>query len=257
MRRQRDNERSARAVPFSLVVLAFLSATSIGCGRTCVSFFSNPSDGTLSVNASTCSLNDKQTGTVRLRLDASPSFVAKPAIKEVQHVYVSVRGVEAHASPVAHDGSPEWSELVPSLTEQPVQVDLMARNEDSSAPNFIGDAAAFPVGSYTEIRMLLVPNASVSGERVPERNSCTGTAFNCIVTANGSVLPLAMDAVDSRILISAAGLDGGIFHVFPDTRTNLDLEFMSDSLVVLAPGSTVWLVPVFTVHSKFSPESRE
>jgi hypothetical protein len=254
MRRKGAAERTGRQFPLRLIGLLFLCATFAGCDHYCVSFFSNQSAGTVSVNNPTCSLDTKANGMVRVRWSASPENAAASGTIGVQHIFISVRGVEAHTRSVGDEGPSDWLELAPSLAKKPVQIDLMAGSEGSS-PSILMAEAAVPSAGYAEVRLLLVPDRPVTGEPPPENSPCTGVGFNCVVTADGSVRPLTLAGGEPQILIPSTRIPGGMFYILPGTTTNLDLELSPYSPVILAPDRSMWLNPVFNVHSEFSLDS--
>jgi hypothetical protein len=249
-------ERAAQTLRRSLAALLFLCFVSAGCDRTCVGFFSNLSGGVISVNGSPCPLNTKTSGMVRVRLSASPAIRTMWTTTGVQHILLSLQGIEAHPSPLGDEAPKDWVELAPSLAKQPLEVDLMDDNEDPSPSILVGQAAIASAG-YAEVRLLLVPDRLATGVPNPERSACIGVGSNCVVTADGSVRPLILGGGESELLIPSTRITGGMFYVLADTRTNLDLEFSSDSSMAFVPGRAIWLNPVFNVHSEFSSDSRE
>jgi Domain of unknown function (DUF4382) len=256
MRRVGAAERAPQTFQRSLAAVLFLCATSSGCDHACVAFISDPSGGSISLQTSTCSFNTKTSGIVRVRLSASPTLVASWRTAGVQHIFASFQGIEAHLRPVATEAPEGWVELAPSLSKQPLQVDLMTGNEDSSPSIPVGEAA-IPSARYTEVRLLLVLDGPATVEPLPEKSICVGVGFNCFITADGSVHPLILAGGGSQILIPSTRINGGMFYVLGDTTTNLDLEFSPDSSAGFAPNRAVWLNPVFNVQSEFSPDSRE
>jgi hypothetical protein len=62
-------------------------------------------------------------GTVNVSMTDPPSCAFPNGAYE--HVYVSVRSVQAHTSATADDNTPGWQELAPQLNKLPVQIDLI------------------------------------------------------------------------------------------------------------------------------------
>src|SRR5271156_4587428 len=83
----------------------------VGCNNYCFVFVSNPG-GTISTsnNAPICQLNTA-TGTVRLRVTAPPTPSAEATPTSIQHIFVTLRGIEATPSAIPDDDSPNWQEL--------------------------------------------------------------------------------------------------------------------------------------------------
>ncbi len=224
------------------------SLTATGCNNTCFSFTSNPPD-TLVIKVSdakpSCTFS-KANGAVTVQLSASPMPDEGSTPWSLQHIFVSLRGIEAHPSTIADDGSPDWQELAPKLAQQPVQVDLMARTAGSCASDSFGEGTV-PAGVYRQIRLRLVPNQPGASEPVPRENACGVVSFNCIVTADGNIRPLALDGVAPELPIASEGIAGGFFHVLPDARTDLAIKFSAHPSLSLPGGNAVRLVPAFSV----------
>lgn len=234
----------------NLVTAALLFwVSTAGCDNTCVSFTSNPPKGTLEVKVSdpkpTCTLT-KANGTVGLQLSGSPTSGEGSGAPSIQHIFVSLRGIEAHPSTIANEDSPDWQELAPRLEQQPVQVNLTARTSDSCASRLIAEATV-PAGIYRQIRLLLVPNKPATSEPVPEENVCGSAGFNCIVATDGSIRSLLLDGAAPELRISTESVAGGFFRVLPDADTGLVIERNGRSSLALPAGDAVRLVPVFTV----------
>jgi hypothetical protein len=224
-----------------------------GCGDTCFIFVSNPSGGTIVVGTNTCSLN-KATGSVRLRLTSSVMPAAGDWPASVQHIFVTFRGIEANPSATAGEDSSDWQDLAPNLETQPVQLDLLTHGDDSCERSTFGDVA-IPADAYRQIRLRLSPNQPGANEPVPQKNSCGSVGFNCIVTADGGIRPLALNRQLPQVHIPPDHIAGGFFRILPETAANLAIEFNPHSSLVFSAGEAVLLVPVFTVGSQASCES--
>ncbi len=247
MRRARTVEGATKA--FQRVAFALLSfwLPATGCNNVCVTGISNPPTGTLivNVNSSGCKLS-RANGTVRLQLSASSIPSGGSRLPTVQHVFVSLRGIEAHPSSIADDGSPDWQELAPKLAKQPVQVDLVAPAADACSSNLFGEATVLP-DTYSQIRLSLVPNQPAPSELLPEENACGSVGFNCVVTADASVRPLVLDGGAPELRIASEHIAGGFFRVLPDTNTDLAIEFNLYASLTSPAGEAVRLNPALTV----------
>jgi hypothetical protein len=198
------------------------------------------------------------TGTVSLRITASPTPDAQttPTATTIQHVFVTLQGVEATPSAIPNDESPNWRELAPQLATQPQQLDLLAHNSDSSDQNQSSFAdVAVPADAYYQIRLRLAPNQPATDESVPEENACGSVGFNCVVTADRAIRPLALDNSSSQFLIPAGHISGGFFRVLPDTAVNLKIEFNPQTSLFVLAQEAVRLLPAFTVDPQTSSES--
>jgi hypothetical protein len=191
-------------------------------------------------------------GTVRLRVTPTPSAEATP--KSIQHIFVTLRGIEATPSAIPGDDSPNWRQLAPKLASQPEQLDLLAHCADSCEQNTFDDVAV-PADAYRQIRLRLSPNQPATDESVPEQNACGSVGFNCVVTADGGIRPLVLDNLSSQFQISSGDISGGFFRVLPDTAINLKIEFNPQSTLIFSADDPVRLVPIFTVEPQASSES--
>ncbi len=129
----------------------------------------------------------------------------------VQHIFVTLRSIEAHPDALADEDSPAWQELAPDLSAHPVQVDLLAPPPQlaQSAPlnplaalTTTGDSRSLdrPAGTivpatvladeYRQLRLRLLPRNPSPDDPIPGSNSCGAVGWNCIVFADRSVQPL-------------------------------------------------------------------
>jgi hypothetical protein len=241
----------------------FFCLSFIGCDNYCFVFISNPG-GSASASTPSCQLNTS-TGTVGLRITASPTPPAdatpSPAI---QHIFVTLRGIEALPSAILDNDSPDWRELAPKLAMKPAQLDLLAptahscdQNQSQSQNTFA--ESAIPADAYRQIRLRLSSNQPATDEPVPEENACGIVGFNCVVTSDGKIRALVLDSISSQFQISSDHISGGYFRVLPDTPINLDIEFNTQASR-LFPAATdeieaVRLVPAFAVKPQTSCDS--
>jgi hypothetical protein len=261
---RRANSFARTTAPPQSVFLALLlcSVGLIGCDDSCVVFVSNPGagGGTLSGSLNSCPLNQAN-GNVRVQLATLAPTSAGDETTRVEHIFVTIQGIEASPSPAAADDPSDWRELAPKLAAQPMQFDLIATNGDSSAPVAFGDAAV-PADAYRQIRLRLMPNQMDATNSVLRANSCGSAAFNCIVTSDGDIQPLALRDGSSQIHISSQQLVGGFVRVLPETTTRVKIEFNPQSSLFIrtsgvkegAADEAVRLVPIFTVESETADE---
>src|SRR5271166_2279980 len=91
-----------------------------GCSNYCFVFVSNPG-GSIAAGSNTpsCQLNTS-TGTVSLRVSAAPtpSAQAMQSSAAIQHIFITLRGIEATPSVIPNDDSSDWRELAPKLATQ-------------------------------------------------------------------------------------------------------------------------------------------
>jgi Domain of unknown function (DUF4382) len=230
----------------------FLSFGLMGCDNSCILIVSNPGGGggTITGSAPNCSLN---TTTVSMRITSSlaPSAGSAPSI---QHVFVTLRGIEANRDADAAENSSGWQELAPKLATEPMQLDLLASTGDSCEAN-ISERVAVAADAYRQIRLQLSPNQPDTTESILQQNSCGNAGFNCVVTSDGNIRPLVLDRESSQVPVSSDHIAGGFVRIFPEAAVNLKIEFNAGSSQFIAAGESVRLVPVFTVDSQTACES--
>jgi Domain of unknown function (DUF4382) len=239
------------------VTILFLCAGTVGCGEVCGVISSNPPTGTGTIsNTNTCVLNPMN-GTVRLRISAPAATAQSGGLPQVQHIFVTIRGIEATANAFADANSPDWRELTPNLATQPAQVDLLtASGEPCAGISF--ESAAVPADTYRQIRLSLAQIQPDASDSAPPGNSCGMAGPNCIKTSDGAIRPLVFDSTNSKfsqLQISSDHIRGGFFQILPDTTANLGIEFNSQSSLFVPAGESVRMVPIFTVDPQTACES--
>jgi hypothetical protein len=217
-----------------------------GCGDTCfvvTGIFPNASSTT---NPPSCQLGNGGI-TVAIRPVASSPVVA--TAPNLQHLFVTLRGIEAHPNALATAESPNWQQLAPELADHPMQIDLMAPPALGArcSPALIHNAA-FRAGVYRQIRLQLVSDVSSRVDVSPE-NACRGDGLQCIVATNGQIHPMALVNGTRDIVIAPNQIANGFFNVLPGTETRLSIEFNSFASLAVPDGDAVNIIPAFSVDS--------
>ena len=225
-----------------------------GCNSTCFTFTSNPTTGTIGIKASdpspTCALA-KANGAVRVQLATESACSSCAGSGHVQHIFVSVRGIEVHTSTTAGDDLPDWQELLPpELVKQPLQVDLVRGTADRDAREPLGEIVAIPAGIYRQVRLRFVPNQLPTDDRLPEKNACGRGRFNCIVMADGRIQPLLLDDASPELRITSDRIEGGSLLIPPDTETDLVIELKLVWAWYSSADEGVRLLPALTGSAK-------
>jgi len=279
-----SGKTASQKVFFSLLLfsIVLLSLGLIRCDNACVLVVSNPggSIGTVSGNGPSCSLSTTS-GTASVRIAAHAATAGDEASRigahalgagdeasriaahalgagdeasRIRHVFLTLRGIEANASAVADDESPDWQELAPKLAAQPVQVDLFAAGGDScEAGGF--ESAAVRADAYRQIRLRLAPNETDSTEPILGQNSCGSAGFNCIVTSDGDIRPLVLARDALEIQVTPEHIAGGFFRIVSEASVNLEIDFDPNASQFIPTEGIVRMVPVFTVDSQGRCES--
>jgi hypothetical protein len=247
----------------TILITAFLCAFSAGCGNSCFLFVSNPSGGTLSINADggACRLTTQPVGNVRIRFRAPSDRSESWREAGIEHVFLTVREIDAHLGLAYGEESSGWQDMTPNLNQRPLQIDLMSGPDNASPPGLLAQAT-IPAGEYTQVRILLRSDHFASEAAVREANACGEAQFNCVITQDGNVHPLILSGgeqttgertTSDRILISAGQPARAVFCVFRGATSNLDLEFDPASSQIYMLGSAAWLHPSFITGFDFSP----
>lgn len=237
----------------SLLPALFFCLGLFGCGNSCFVFVSNPGGTIPPTTIPSCQLGTA-TGTVSLQIAATPTPPAAESPATIQHIFVTLRGIETTASAIPDDNAADWRELAPNLAKRPVQLDLLARSSDSSERSAFQDTIV-PADAYRQIRLRLSSNQPLEDESLPEANACGSAGFNCVVTSDGGIRALVLDAQPLQIQIGPDHISGGFFRVLPETAVNLKLEFNPRSSVIFSTNEAARLVPVFTVEPQSTAES--
>jgi hypothetical protein len=251
MRRMCTSQGATKASRRGFFVALVFCLSFAGCDNFCFIFVSNPSGGAIAIGSTTCPPN-KANGTVHLRFTSSVMPAAGDWPSSVQHIFVTLQGIEANRSAMADDDSPDWQELAPQLATVPIQLDLLAHKSDSCESNVLSDVVV-PADTYRQIRLRLSPG--LADEPIPQENGCGSVGFNCIVKADGGIRALVLSSQMLRVRIPPDQIAGGSFRILPGKAADLTIEFSSSSSLVFPADGDVRLVPVFTVESKSSCES--
>jgi hypothetical protein len=236
--------------------VALLCLASSGC-NSCYSGFWNGNASGLAVSTSSCPLATATSGVIAQLSVASASHEASSTFpaplasqRDVQHIFVTLSGIEANASAAAHDDSPDWVELAPDLTAHPAQLDLLAVNGDSRSLELPAGAnvpVTIPADEYRQLRLRLVPVHPPTPDLIPDSNGCGNVGWNCIVFADRSVRPLEFDGAVAEFHITQERGTDDVFRVLPDDVIHLSIEFNAAATVFFASSTAVRLVPVFRV----------
>jgi hypothetical protein len=241
-----------------LAVLLLCLANS-GC-NSCYSGFWNGNGSGVAVSNMSCPLT-KATGAVIVQMSvasappgasaAFPSPLVSP--RDIQHIFVTLRGIEAHPNMMADENSTGWEELAPDLAAHPMQLDLLAVNGDSRSRGLTASAnvpATVPADEYRQLRLRLVSLHPSADDLIPESNACGNVGWNCMVFADRSVLPLEFDGAVAEFHITQERGTDSVFRVLPNELIHLSIEFGAASSLFFASNTAVRLAPVFNVVSR-------
>jgi hypothetical protein len=193
-----------------------------GCANSCFVFVSSNGSGGVFVKVSdpprVCSL-DPAKGAIRASVLRSPVCETCTSAAKIEHVFVTVRGVQLRPSAIDDTDSSEWLEVSPRLTVEPRQVDLIGE----SSPELLVESGTIPAGGYTKVRLQFLLDFAVNPGALPIQNACGKTQWNCIVMADGRVEPLRFPRDVPELLIPL-NIDNEAVVVLPDSRMDLQLS---------------------------------
>jgi len=198
------------------LLLPFAALALASCGNSCFIAYSNNGNGGVIVKGGdpppTCGLNQTQ-GMVRVTAERVAPCENCNSSAKVEHLIVSLRGIQLQAVPDAADPQPDhWIDLAPLFVAHPRQFDFVGDSSGSLAEN-----VSFPAGPYRALRLQF---SSDSGDAL-EPSLCGPTIHNCAVLADGQIVPLAPEY--SELLLPAAE-DGAALLVLPGSTTEIRIQ---------------------------------
>jgi hypothetical protein len=196
-------------------------------------------------------MSGTQTGTVMVSISDPPS--CKNPNGSFAHVYVTIQSVQAHIDPNATDSSSGWQDLAPQLANQAMQIDLFSTVQTNCVLAQLG-SADLPVGSYQQIRLLLVAN-SASGVGTPPTNACAGNGFNCVVLSDGTIHELELSSqANTGLKIPPGQIVGGPIQVAAGQSVDLNIDFNACASIVQEGNGQYRLKPTLTA-GQLSPNN--
>ena len=161
----------------------------------------------------------------------------------IEHVWVTIRSVQANVSATADDNSPGWVELTPQLNSAPMQIDLFSLGSNACLLATLGNTS-LPAGTYQQIRLLLVANSGGAGQPPA---ACQGQGFNCVVLHDGSVHQLQLSSqANTGLKIPPGQIVGGPISVGSGQSVDLNIDFNTCASIVLEGNGQYRLKPALT-----------
>jgi hypothetical protein len=238
------------------VKVLFLALSSFGislagCGSTCFSFASNQGIGNVNINAGdlkpTCTLTTVK-GAVRILAHTVSGCSSCSGPNQVRHILVSLRGIAAHPGAVADSASPDWQELMPHLSSQPLQIDLMNGAASPPTPQLLGESVTVPAGAYSLLRIRFEPNQPASDRMPPEKNACGRAGFNCIVLDSGQIQPLPLNGA-AELFLGPDRIAASTLLIPPDSDSDLIIDFGVSWALSSSDGQGLRLLPALTARA--------
>lgn len=198
------------------------------------------------------SMQSAATGTVNVSISDPPS--CKTPNGNFMHVYVTVTSVQAHIDANAADTAPGWQELAPQLASQPIQIDLFSTTQNNCVLAQLG-SASLPVGSYQQIRLLLLSNSPAASAILPSTNACAGNGYNCVVLNDSSIHQLDLSSqANTGLKIPPGQIVGGPIQVAAGQSIDLNIDFNACASLVLEGNGQYRLKPALTA-GQISPNN--
>lgn len=228
------------------LVLASVGGWLCGCNDTCFSITSNSSTGTVSINASNATPTCKfQTANARVRVVIqtidTPSWASHP----IQHIFVTLRGIDIHPGAIADERSPDWLELLPHLSGPATQIDLFGGAKTPNVQWRSSELAAIPAGTYRQLRIRLVPDPPTGEDALPGNSGCGGVLFNCLVPNDGQIQSLQFDHA-AALYVPQERIANGTLILPPDSATDVVIWFSLSWFLSSSATNGIHLAPTLS-----------
>lgn len=156
------------------------------------------------------------------------------------HVYVTITDVQANTSATAGDNDSGWTDLTPSLSKAPMQVDLLGQANNQCFLATLGDNQQLQPGNYQQIRIILADNSATVA------NNACGSSANCIVLGSDSSVHELQLSSESKtgIKIPSGQIASGGFTIAAGQTKDLDIDFITCESIVHEGNGQYRLKPV-------------
>ncbi len=198
----------------------------------------------ISCSGGMSTVQSPNTGTVVVSISDPPSCM--PPTGDFTHVFITVRSVQAHISATADPNASGWQELAPQLASAPMQIDLFKPADTTCILAQLGSTASLPVGTYQQIRLILVSNTVAASAAVPSTNNCAPNGFNCVVDSNGTHELVLSSEADTGLKIPPGQIMGGPIQVAAGQSVDLNIDFNACASIIQEGNGTFRLKPALT-----------
>jgi hypothetical protein len=128
-------------------------------------------------------------------------------------VFLTLRGIQLQSADA--QTTPAWLEIAPQLAEEPRQVDLRGPQ-----PNVLVEHAMIPSGNYRALRLQFPSEPLAPKQSLPIENVCNSKGWNCVVSADGQVLPLRQ----ADLVLNLNSSERVPFLFLPDASVDLQID---------------------------------
>jgi Domain of unknown function (DUF4382) len=189
-------------------------------------------------SGSTTTTTAATTSTANVML-SDPATCAGPS-GPFTHVYVTITDVQANISSNAGDNDSGWTDLTPSLSSQPKQIDLLGQANNQCFLATLGDTQQLKAGKYQQIRLILADN------RATVANNLCGNSTNCVVLAADSSVHELLLSSESKtgLKIPSGQIASGGFTIAAGETKDLDIDFNTCASIVIEGNGQYRLKPV-------------
>ncbi|MDT7812404.1 MAG: hypothetical protein QOJ42_2320 [Acidobacteriaceae bacterium] len=189
-------------------------------------------------SGSTTTTTASTTSTANVML-SDPATCAGPS-GPFTHVYVTITDVQANISSNAGDSDSGWTDLTPSLSSQPKQIDLLGQANNQCFLATLGDTQQLQAGKYQQIRLILADNSATVA------NNLCGNSTNCVVLAADSSVHELLLSSESKtgLKIPSGQIASGGFTIAAGETKDLDIDFNTCASIVIEGNGQYRLKPV-------------
>ncbi len=180
-------------------------------------------------------------GNATITTSLSDPATCGPPQGAFSHIYVTVTDVEISQSATASANDSGWTDLTPSLKNNPVQVDLLGVANQCFLATL--GSQGIPAGTYQQMRVILASN----GVGVNNNKCGTGMANCLMLKSDPSQTPIALQLsseATTGIKIPSGQIAGGQFVVKAGDNKDLNIDFNACASIVTQGNGQYRLKPV-------------
>ena len=197
-----------------------------GCSNTCFIGVVNNGSGSLSVAAGNPPPVCSAQATMRVNAMKSPACKPCTAAARVDHIFVTLRGIQLRASVPEERDTEEWLEIEPELANEPRQIDLVG----GSLPDLLVKNSVIPAGGYREVRLQFLSDSPANATKLPAENACGEKQWNCVVMGDGTTKALSWAGDEPELRMRIQNGDSDLLMVLPDGVFDLQLRLETEQV---------------------------
>jgi hypothetical protein len=219
-------------VSFAFALACFVLTS---CGTTCVAgIFANGTGTVVVKNSPSPPACPFSTGMGTMNVAAAKLQICErcPASSQAQHIFVTLKSVQLHSVFSSSTDNPEWLELAPNLSRDPLQIDLLS----DAGPEILVASARIPAGTYRELVLQFLSD-SPAPDGLSIANPCGKISRNCMFLANGGIEELYFmgDGASPRLRLPLQHNGSSALAVVPGETVDLRLKLEPQQAPVVSP----------------------